>query len=312
MRCALEYMAKLRRNYSTHAGTTGTMVRVVVAAAVLIALAMVMKPFMDTQHKESVPSNSRVLPADVTDEPAYYFPDYAGTCQIIQHRRFSLCYVEAHEQAAWVAYILTRQRLEAPWTERPDRFERDAAVKTGSAHWMDYRESGYDRGHLAPAADMAFDPVAIEESFLMSNISPQVRGFNAGIWRELEELARDWAKANKKLYVVTGPVLDAPNLGQIGKNKITVPGAFYKILLDLSEPEQKGIAFIIPNAVSYRSLSAYAMSIDSAEVRLGMNFFANLMTSDVERLVESRYSASKWPLSKQKFELRVNRWNQIK
>ena len=101
-------------------------------------------------------------------------------------------------------------------------------VTTGSAHSSDYTKSGYDRGHLCPAADMDFNPVAMEESFFMSNISPQAPEFNRGIWKDLETEVRNWAKKEKKIYVVTGPVF-RDNKGTIGEDKVTVPGYFFKI-----------------------------------------------------------------------------------
>lgn len=302
-------MAKLRRNHSTYSGKTGTVVRIAIVAAVLIALGQALPQFLNQKAPLPQPSNDYILPADVVDDQEFYLPE-TSDCEVIQHHYYALCYSEAHEQAQWVAYILTRERVEMRRLERPDRFERDTAVTTGSAHWLDYRGSGYDRGHLAPAADMAFDPIANEESFLMSNISPQVRGFNAGIWRELEELTRDWAKANKKLYVVTGPVLERP-IERIGKNGVSVPKAFYKVLLDLSEPEQKGIGFLIPNAVSDKPLSEYACSIDSLESVLGLDMFPSLMTEKIERLVEAQVALSQWPFDPKKYKLRITRWNQI-
>ncbi len=81
-----------------------------------------------------------------------------------------------------------------PWVDRQGDFRPDDKVKTGSATPADYRSSGYDRGHLVPAADMAFSAEAMSATFVMSNISPQARNFNNGVWRELEELTRSWAK----------------------------------------------------------------------------------------------------------------------
>jgi len=199
--------------------------------------------------------------------------------------------------------------LQMPWQDRPDLFEADPRVRSGSATLSDYRGSGYDRGHLVPAADMAFNTTAITETFFLSNISPQSRDFNKGIWKELEELTRDWAIKFKKLYVVTGPVLKDGGKGTIGNNEVTIPTAFYKVLLDLSEPDQKAIAFIVPNEVSYDPLFKYAVSIDEVEKQTGINFFPNLMTRELERELEAQKNIDFWPFSKKKFDLRVNQWN---
>ncbi len=300
-------MAKLRSNHvGNRGGASNTLLRVAVFAAVILGVIY----FFIKSNTPQFPtvSDEVISSIDTTDDRSFYLPE-STTGQVIQHSYFSLSYSEEHEQAEWVSYILTRERLQQPWVDRTDRFEPDAKVGTGSATWYDYRGSGYDRGHLAPAADMAFNKEAMETSFLMSNISPQSHDFNKGIWKELEQLTRTWAKKYKKLYIVTGPVLSRPNKGKIGDNEVTIPSAFYKVLLDISEPEQKGIAFIIPNQISYEPLYEYVASIDQVEEITGINFFPNLMTPALEKSLERDYNVDLWEFSKQKYDLRVNKWN---
>ncbi|MEZ4985202.1 MAG: DNA/RNA non-specific endonuclease [Saprospiraceae bacterium] len=184
-------------------------------------------------------------------------------------------------------------------------------MRTGSATPDDYRGSGYDRGHLVPAADMAFDPVAMDETFMMSNISPQARNFNQGIWRELEELTRDWAKKFKRLYVVSGPVLTREPKGYIGRdNQVAIPAAYFRVILDLDEPEQKAIAFVMDNEVNYEPLYKFATSVDEVEKMTGINFFQDFMPPQLETELESQYNIDLWPFNKRKFEIRVEQWNQ--
>lgn len=256
--------------------------------------------------KGRAPQNSQRNSWEGSD--AFSLP-VSGNEQLVHHKYFTLAYNETHEQAEWVAYSLTREQLTQPWVKRPDWYQEDSMVRTGSATWEDYRGSGFDRGHLVPAADRAFSAEAIRETFLMSNISPQSRHFNAGIWRELEELTRNWAKRNKKLYIVCGPVLSLPEKGVIGKTGVTVPAAFFKVILDLSEPELKGIAFVLPNEVSYRPLKDYAVSIDRTEELTGIDFFPQLMTSELEEELERSFDTDLWPFSQEKYEKRVNHWN---
>ncbi len=305
-------MAKFRTNHKPAGAKGGTIARVGIFAVILGGMLWVYN--LITGKNPSLPhnpSNEVVYPGDKPEEEeVYYLPaSKSGKGQIVRHTYFTLSYNESHEQADWVAYILTRERLQKEWVERPDRFESDSRVKTGSAAWYDYKGSGYDRGHLVPAADMAFNLKAINETFLMSNISPQAKDFNTGIWKELEELTRDWAKQNKKLYVVTGPVLSEPPKGKIGESGVSIPRSFFKVLLDLSEPDQKGIAFVIPNEVSYEPLYKYAVSIDEAEKRTGFDFFPELMTNDLETSIEGAFNLDLWPFSKQKHDLRINNWN---
>ncbi|MBR9920813.1 MAG: DNA/RNA non-specific endonuclease [Bacteroidetes bacterium] len=250
-------------------------------------------------------------PAEVNVQPPeerFYLPS-GGSGSIIHHQFYSLSYSEQHEQAEWVAYPLERERLKMPYVKRTNDFRPDPAVNTRSANDDDFRGSGYDRGHLVPAADMAFKTEAMSETFFMSNISPQVHTFNGGIWRELEELTRGWAKYFKRLYVVTGPVLTEAPEKWIGRNNVAVPTAYFKVLLDVDEPELKGIAFLMPNEESDRPLQDYMLSIDSLENITGLNFYDGFLDADLEAQLEGSYDPDLWKTSDKKFRLRVEKWN---
>jgi endonuclease G len=225
---------------------------------------------------------------------ADYLPSaYLGK-QVVRHTYYTLSYAEAYEQAEWVAYELTKSRVLGNHEERDDDFRSDPLVRSGSADPDDYKRSGYDRGHLAPAADMAFNSTAMSESFFMSNMSPQEPGFNRGIWKELEELVRDFAVGCGHLYVVTGPILKNNTNGSVGRrNKIAVPNSYYKVLLDVTGKEHKGIAFVLPNASSSRSLGSYAVTIDEVERLTGIDFFPALPEADAARL-EGQANFYKW------------------
>jgi endonuclease G len=302
-------MANYRRNQSSGSGNA---VKVGLFAALITALVAVYNFFTKSNPPNDPNTNPTteevITPREEMDDPGNYLPT-STTGAIVRHKYYTLSYSENDEQAEWVAYVLTRQRLQMEWQDRPDLFEADPLVRTGSATLGDYRGSGYDRGHLAPAADMAFNTTAIAETFYLSNISPQVRDFNHGVWKELEELSRDWAIKFNKLYVVTGPILKDGGKGEIGANRVTVPTAYYKILLDLSETNPKAIAFIVPNEVSYDPLFKYTVSIDEVEKQTGINFYPKLMSRDLERELESNPNHDLWPFSKKKFDLRVNKWN---
>ena len=155
---------------------------------------------------------------------------------------------------------------------RTDDFRRDRAVTTGSATLADYRHSGYDRGHLAPAAAMAWSQGVMSESFYLSNMSPQDPGFNRGIWRQLEARVRDWADLHGEVFVVTGPVLES-ELPTIGPSGVSVPAYYYKVVVDLRPPGVEGIGFILPNGSANQSIGRYTVSIDSVEAFTGIDFF---------------------------------------
>ncbi len=210
---------------------------------------------------------------------------------LVKHTYYTLSYNEKYEQANWVYYSLTDSMVVKGGSERSNKFKVDKMVSTGSAKSADYTKSGYDRGHLCPAADMDFNPIAMEESFLMSNICPQAPDFNRGIWKELETDVRNWAKKEHKLYVVTGPVFN-DNKGTIGQEEVLVPGYFFKILYEETD-QPKIIAFVFPNRKSDRPLADFAVSIDEAEKLTGFDFFSQL-PDELENKLESRVNLSGW------------------
>lgn len=227
---------------------------------------------------------------------------------VVNHQYYSLSYVEKHEQPEWVAYYISKKRLNNKRAERARWFEEDPLVKTGSAGFKDYKGSGYDKGHMAPAADMAFSKEAMKECFYLSNMSPQVHNFNGGIWRELEELGRDWGRMYNKLYVVTGPIFK-DNLGVIGrKNKVTVPGYYYKIFMDLEGNDKKAIAFVMPNKVSNKPVDAFITTIDDVEEMTGIDFFPDL-DDELEEKLESNSIKGKWKFNKNLYKIRTQKWN---
>lgn len=300
-------MAKLKMNQSRESAgkSTGTMVKVGLFGAIITALFFFFNKFTGGSDKTTSTTQSEV-PAD-DDTAGNYLPLASG--QVIKHQFYSLSYIEAHEQPEWVAYSLTRDNLKKEWVERQDNFIPDPKVRTESATPNDYRNSGYDRGHLVPAADMAFDEAAMAETFFMSNMSPQAKNFNKGIWRELEELTRSWAEKNEQLFIVSGPVLTIPVKGKIGANEVSVPAAYYKVLLDLNDPEKKAIAFVIPNEVSYDPLFKYVKSVDEVEKLTGIDFFPELMPKATEQALEASYNLDLWEFNKKKFETRTQKWN---
>ena len=220
-------------------------------------------------------------------------PKYGPFDQIIKHKAYTLKYNERAEQAEWVYYVLTAEKAQGK-IKRTDDFREDPFVTTGSATLADYKGSGYDRGHLCPAADNAWDRTAMSESFFMSNMSPQVPGFNRGVWKRLEEQVRQWAIENKEIHVVTAGVL-TEDLPVIGPNKVAVPRFYYKVILDYLEPELKGIAFILPNESSNKSMASYAVTIDKIEETTGIDFF-HALPDDIEEKIESTMDLGLWHL----------------
>ena len=211
---------------------------------------------------------------------------------IIDRPGYALGYIEYHEQPAWVVYHFTKEEAVTKAVKRSDDFREDPEIPTGSATLADYRRSGYDRGHLAPAADMAFSVRTMSDSFYMSNMSPQKPAFNRGIWKNLEAQVRYFAITEKDIYVVTGPVLPKTKTVTIGGNRVTVPTHYYKAIYDRTPPE-KMIGFILPNEGSNRPLRDFAVTVDAVEDATGLNFFSTVPQPKQEQL-ESAISIRDW------------------
>ncbi len=212
--------------------------------------------------------------------------------QIVKKSRYWVSYNEEHEQANWTAYILTGEMVSDGNATRTDDFRTDTSVVTGSAELVDYKGSGYDRGHLVPAGDMNLSRQIMSESFYMSNMSPQSPGFNRGIWIKLESEVRKWALQNDSIYVITGPVLSSVE-HSIGENEVGVPQYFYKVIVDISHPTYKAIAFVMKNESSRAEIFDFAVTVDSVENLINYDFFASQDPEFME-YIESRIDVIEW------------------
>lgn len=174
---------------------------------------------------------------------------------------------------------------------RKKSFEADHTID-GCAESSDYRNSGYDRGHMAPAADMKWSKEAMEESFLMTNICPQVKSLNSGIWHRLEQRVREWVARDSSIIVVCGPIFTPGKpVEQIGEIGVAVPHRFFKALY--APGRNIGIAFIFDNDKVKGELRKYAVTIDSVERETGLDLFYNL-PDDIENEVENQCNYKLW------------------
>ena len=205
-------------------------------------------------------------------EELLYFPIDSLADQIIKHTAFSLAYSEKHEQASWVQYKLYKSNLETLQVVRNNTFRQDSKVSTGSANLKDYKKSGYDRGHIAPCADFTYSNITMLESFLMSNMSPQLPSFNRGKWKVLESRVREYALRYDSLLIITGPVLYSINNHlTIGENNVTIPEFYFKIIFDLKE--FTSVSYLMPNIKIENDIDDYIVSIDSIESVTKIDFF---------------------------------------
>lgn len=172
----------------------------------------------------------------------------------------------------WVAWCLTAERLTGSSKRSDAKFHEDTDVPEPRAVDFDYVRSGYDRGHMCPASDNKWSAQAMDESFLFTNICPQAPQLNRGDWNEMEQACRKWAKQDGALYIVCGPIFYKNSKKTIGKNRVSVPDAFFKVVLCMTG-EPKAIGFIYKNGDGNRPKGDYANSVDEVERITGIDFF---------------------------------------
>ncbi|MDR1347612.1 MAG: DNA/RNA non-specific endonuclease [Prevotellaceae bacterium] len=216
--------------------------------------------------------------------------------QIIRHIGYTVSYNSDWKIPNWVAYELTKEEVEGT-IPRFDAFLPDPEVPyEKSATTYDYSNSGWDRGHMAPAGDMKWSEQAMKESFYLSNICPQNKNLNGGIWKNLEEQVRELAAQKGKIYVICGPIVSRlPKT--IGSNKVAVPDAFFKTLLQNDNENWYAIAFMFANESGRKPLSTYAMSVEDMQIITDIDFFPAL-TDSIEEKVESQVDFTKWNINR--------------
>ena len=212
--------------------------------------------------------------------------------QILKRTGYVASYNKTTLLPNWVAWHLTAERTEGSAKRSGVDFAEDTEVPEPRATDWDYYNSGYDRGHMCPAADNKWSKKAMEESFLFTNMCPQNGNLNRGDWNEMEMACRQWAKKYGDLYIVCGPILYKGKHKTIGKNKVVVPEAFFKVVLRTGDNPQ-AIGFIYKNTSGNRPKDSYVNTVDEVERITGIDFFPSL-PDDVEKNVEATADIANW------------------
>ncbi len=189
-----------------------------------------------------------------------------------------------------VVYELTAEESRGR-IERHGSFTPDESVK-GCPQPADYSTSGYDRGHMAPAGDMKWSEDAMAASFNMTNVCPQNHALNSGAWNDLEIKVREWAKHYGSIIVFTGPIID-DNPSKIGRKRVAVPTAFFKVLLTSKDGKRMAIAFVYPNKNCRDDMASYVVTVDEVERLTGIDFFGAL-PDDEENAIEGYSNFTAW------------------
>lgn len=227
-------------------------------------------PLSEASKQETTSSSLSLSPA--AELPRWANEQVAKPEQIIHHIGYTVSWNPVFLVPNWVAYELTADELIGS-EERTNHFKPDPLVEGDPVVTRDYSNSGYDRGHMAPAADMRWSAQAMRESFYMTNICPQNHNLNAGDWKALEERIRDMAEQYEHVYVCCGPIISDPyqTIGQ--ERKIAVPEAFFKVILTEQDGEYQTEAYVMNNEAGHKKLSTYKRPLQEVEAITGLQFF---------------------------------------
>ena len=202
---------------------------------------------------------------------------------VIRHLGYTVSYNNFYKTPNWVAWELTRQETEGD-EERTNKFLPDPELPEPRVTTSDYTRSGYDRGHMAPAADMKWSSRAMKESFYMSNICPQNRKLNRDDWGDLEESCRKWAEKYGTVHIACGPIYDTKSPKRIGKNRVAVPDRFFKVVLIYNRKNPMAMGFLFDNKAHHQNLKNYMVTVDKVEEETGLDFFPKVPDSIEERI----------------------------
>lgn len=204
---------------------------------------------------------------------------------VLKRIGYTVSYNNTYKTPNWVAWELTREETQGK-EDRKDKFVPDPDLPEPRVEHADYTRSGYDRGHMAPAADMKWSEEAMAQSFYMSNICPQNQKLNRDDWGDLEETCREWAKKYGRVYIVCGPIYDKKNPKRIGKHQVAVPNRFFKVVLIENRKNPMAMGFLFDNAAHHQALEKYMVTVDSVEAVTKLDFFSKL-SDRVENRIEA-------------------------
>lgn len=191
-----------------------------------------------------------------------------------------------------VAWHLTANHTSGKNKRQGQAFHEDRDVASPRVTTYDYMQSGYDRGHMCPSGDNKWDAKAQEESFLLTNVCPQNHNLNAGDWNDLEMLCRTWAHRYGSIYIVCGPILLGDQHRRIGKSRVTVPEAFYKVVLRMGD-RPAAIGFVYENKGQHQPMEETFCAVDDIEELTGLDFF-HLLPDDIEDKIEYEADLGDW------------------
>lgn len=220
-----------------------------------------------------------ILPSEMTRET------------IIHHKAYSFSYNSSYALPSWVTYKITKSQVNKE-VKVKQKYKEDPLVAIRAANLKDYKGGGYLMGQLVSYLDVMQDEDAVKETFYMTNIVPMKLAFYHHIWLKTDDLIRLWVANKEGFYIFTGPVIkaDAP-FSTMGKNKISIPKRYYKIVFDAKN--NKAVGFVFRNGSSSGTLKSYSTSVDEIEELTGIDFLPKL-DENVSKEIESKVDYTFW------------------
>ena len=248
----------------------------------------------DVEEQEIVPIKKQVQKEKIT-YTNLEIPEWKTTTthQQIKNLGYTSSYNTSYGIPNWVAYELTRSEAASHEAERTNKFQADPKVIGKSASNSDYKGSGYDKGHMAPAADMKWSKTVMEQSFYFTNICPQAPGLNRGAWKDLEEEIREWAIRDSALVIICGPLFTKEPIKYIPETHVAIPDAYFKVVCAPYTDQARAIAFVFPNNKASKHPREYVVTIDSVEKMTGMDFLSQL-PDEIENEIEKTSNYTHW------------------
>lgn len=226
--------------------------------------------------------------ASVDIIPGLEIPEFADNEDIVAHLGYTASYNHRTLVPDWVAWELTAEEANGQLNDQYP-FSRDPSVNFPKASREDYSNTGWDKGHMAPRADMKWSSQALEESYYFTNVCPQDHEMNSQAWEQIERLSRLAAQHYGSVYIVCGPVFTEGRYGTIGRAQVHVPDMFYKALLTHTGKGYQTVGFIMKNQPECSQPVNYAVSVDSIEALIGRNLFPQLPDEQAEATYEMKY-----------------------
>ncbi len=224
--------------------------------------------------------------SDMIEEPTSTTLHYTG---------FTVSYNPSTRQPDWVSYTLTADEVEATkhTPKIPRCFMPDPKLDLPQATNEDYSGSGWVRGHMARRQDMKWSEQAVFESDYFTNICPQDKEMNNGVWHQIENLARKLAVRYDSVQIVCGPIFVSKTPETIGPNHVHIPDSFFKAFLIKHQDAYHTIAFICPNNPDSVTIVGTVRSVNTVESFTGYDFFG-FLDDGVEETIENEVEDGLW------------------